>query len=80
MRHSRTLPVASLAALALGLLMSLPACAQERDDQIIGTPPTVGCCWGYAPDGAASVALRPDQPEIAARPSTPDSMRREHWE
>jgi hypothetical protein len=41
-------------AIALAILMllaGLPACAQEdgQDDQIVGPPPKLDCCWGYAP-------------------------------
>ncbi len=48
MSHHPTTAVRGL--LALGLLVSLPACAEERDDQIIGPAPTMTCCWGNVPD------------------------------
>lgn len=47
-----------LISVAIGVLSALPACAQDKDDdQIIGPPPTIGCCWGYAPDQSQEPAV-----------------------
>jgi hypothetical protein len=54
--------VAALSLAAVGLLVSLPACAQAEGEQIIGAPPTVGCCWGNAPSLGSPSA---DSPELA---------------
>lgn len=44
----------------VGLLMALPACADEKDEQIIGPPPTIGCCWGNVPDDSPARAMVAD--------------------
>jgi hypothetical protein len=48
----------------LGLLVALPACAEDGDVQIIGTPPTLGCCWGNLPDTGDKIAAVGGVPSV----------------
>ncbi|HLN23385.1 MAG TPA: hypothetical protein VK558_05310 [Patescibacteria group bacterium] len=73
MTHCHT--VAAMSLMAVGLLASLPACAQAEGDQIIGTPPSIGCCWGDAPSLGTPSA---DVPALAvALPASARWIRRE---
>ncbi len=73
----RRLPIALPGMVAVAMLAALPACAPQPDDQVIGPEPTIGCCWGDAPDpGAPGFArvLRISSPAIASLP-----MSQEGW-
>jgi len=73
MNHSHT--VAAMSLVVVGLLASLPACAQAEGEQIIGTPPSIGCCWGDAPSlGGPSAEA---SASAAAVPASPRWIRRE---
>lgn len=75
---TRSRPFAALGIAALGMVMWLPACAaQEHDDQIIGPAPTIGCCWGNAPERNSPNFAMPIEISSPALATVP--LRRGDW-
>ena len=75
MVHRRS--IVTLGLLGLGLLASLPACADDQPEQIIGPAPTMTCCWGNAPEHPGPSTAWPVQ--ISLPPSAAVARTRGDW-